>query len=579
MTKYYKKCEAEDCSKCERDNSKTGCPEFMYKVSQYEDYNEGIFSFAEHVNARYIEQDEPDYKGNPLIEALPPQMNMLELLNALERNPRYTLSEREMSEEYRINAILRLKKSFFFMFSKHIEIYNKLSLVIRGGYEGRHIMTPEFIKRVNFTSSLLNDKWIKNKLEQISCISSYSDIAMDGWSLIGMSGEGKTVALNTLLTTLPQVIVHTEYNGNKFLFYQLTWLKIDCTSKATVKQICMKFFGEVDRVLGTRYAEKHGHSRCSVDNMIVAMCHITQIHGLGALVIDEIQHLASSRNGIEEVLNFLVTLKNEMKIPIIYIGTFKVTKSVLGKNFTQARRASGIGEIIWNPMLKEEEWDDFVSRMWTFQWTKQECPLTEELSKLFYEFTMGITDRAIKLYMAVQIEAIMSSKEEITAALIKEVVQKNMPLTSDMICALKERDIKKLAAYDDLKTFDIEEYVEEARKKKEYQKVLKKEKEKQIYLANQKKLFIENELVLIMLQKGISESIAEKAAKGVVNEFGLDKDFEFLVKEAGRKIESIKNGKKESRLGNKKDSKENGKDEEPKLGYDKVKEQGLIKPM
>lgn len=579
MIRYYRKCNKSECENCSKRGKDGECTEYMFKISQYEEYSM-LFRFSEHINARYIEQEEPDYEGNPLIEALPPYLNIEQLLNILEENPRYSSSERERDDEYRINALLRLKKKYFFFFSKHLEMYNKLIMVIRGGYEGRNILTPSFIERVNFTSKLLNDRWLKNKMSQLSCISSYSDTAMDGWSLIGMSGEGKSVGFNKLLTTFPQVIVHTEYGGRKFLFYQLVWIKIDCASKASIKQICIKFFEEVDKVLGTEYLRKFGSARASTDNMIIAMAHITQIHGLGALIIDEIQHLATSKVGIEEVLNFLVTLKNEMKIPIIYIGTYKATKSILGRSYTQARRASGMGEVIWSPMPKEEEWNNFIKRMWKFQWTKKENPLTEGLSNLFYEKTMGITDRAIKLYIAAQAEAIMSNIEIITEGLINNIAENNMPLTSDMIKALRERNPTKLSAYDDLKSFEIEEYIEELIKQKQYQKQLKQERENEKYIINQKKQEIENELVLLMIQKGISEKLAETVANSVVKEFGIDKEIVFLQHEAGKKINEIKKNKKSSVKGSKDDVEDKkANTDDIKSGYEKYKEKGFIRSL
>lgn len=485
-----------------------------------------------------------------------------------------------MDIDYRINALIRLKKRFFFLFSKHLEIYNKLVMAIKGGYEGRNILTPKFIERVNFTSKLLNDKWLKDKQSRLSCISSNSDIAMDGYALIGMSGEGKSAGVNSILTTIPQVIVHKEYGGRKILFYQLVWLKIDCTSKASIKQLCNKFFQEVDRVLGTEYLRKYGGPRFSVDNMIIAMAHITQIHGLGALIIDEIQHLATSKTGVEEVLNFLVTIKNEMKIPIIYIGTFKTINNVLGKSYTQARRASGLGEVIWGPMEKDKEWDSFISRMWKYQWTKQTCPLSEDIGKVFYENTMGITDRAIKLFIAVQLEAIIHDCEKITANQIKRVAEKNMPLTSDMIKALRDKDIAKLAAYDDINTFDIEKHIDEVKRKKEYQKRLQEEKENVIYRISQKKQEIENELVLLMLRKGISEKTVERIVNAVIKEHGVDKDMDFYETEIGKRIDEVRRNKKDvSKKETKKSEFQNFKiaNDDKKSGYERCVEDDLIR--
>lgn len=569
------------CNMCSKKDETGECTDHKYKYTQYEEYNDGIFCYGEHVNARYIDQNQPDYKGNPFIEALPPYLNIEYLLSNLEQYPLYSETERKEEEDYKFDSVLRIKKKFFYIFPKHLEIYNKLFMAIRGGYEERNILTPDFIKRLNFTSSLLNDKWLKNKASKLTCISSNSDTAMDGWSLIGMSGEGKTVAINRLLTTFPQVIVHTEYGGRKFLFKQLVWVKIDCTSKGTVKQICIKFFEEVDSILGTEYLRKFGNKKDSEDNMIVAMAHITELHAIGTLIIDEIQHLATSKTGIEGVLNFLVTLKNEMRIPIIYIGTFKVANSVLGKDYTQARRASGIGEIVWNPMPKSKEWDDFISRMWKYQWTTKECKLTEEISKVFYEKTMGITDMAIKLYMGIQIDSIVYNKD-ITVKCIEEFADNKMPLTSEMIKALREGDMKKLALFDDIKSFDIEKYIEDTIRTNEYQKCLKQQREDAVFLANQKRHEIENEVIVLMMKNGTPEKLAERIAKSVVKEHGIDKGIVFYECECGKKIAEIKKNKNDScNSGSKihKSKKRQNIKDDCKSGYEEYKEKNIIKPM
>jgi hypothetical protein len=63
--------------------------------------------------------------------------------------------------------------------------------------------------------------------------------------------------------------------------------------------------------------------------MIASMSHNAQKHALDVLVIDEIQHLADSRVVTNEVLNFLVTLENEIRLPIFFIETYKAVKNDL----------------------------------------------------------------------------------------------------------------------------------------------------------------------------------------------------------------------------------------------------------
>lgn len=549
--------------------------ETKFLDNQYEEYNGGIFTYKEQVNARYILQEELDYQGNMLIESLPPVYSVEQIVRKLQKQPIYSEFEKERNEEYRIQAITRLK-DFLSVFIKHIEIEKKLSMMIRRGYKDKHIGTPQFMKEVNFTSNLINDKWIKNKLDELKCFFKEGSSPMPGGSIIGISGGGKTTALNNILITYPQCIVHTEYNGDKFLFKQITWIKIDCTHNGSIKGICHKFFNEVDEILDTNYLHKFTNNRRSIDDMIVAMAHIVKIHALGVLIIDEIQHLANARNGAEEVLNFLVTLENELKLPIVYIGTYKAVKKVLGRDFRQARRASGIGEIEWNNMKEDEEWDTFINEMWRYQWTKESTNLTEELKKALYNNTMGITDRVVKLFMAAQIEAILSGKEKITAPLINKVAKENMPLTLPMIDALSSNNINELRKYDDIKSINVDRLIDNAKENLLVKKQLEETLQSNTQIINSKKRQIEDSVIIMMCQIGFSKDEAGKLANEIIKENGINKEPNFYLAQIGRFLKKDSDKNIKENLNCKVNRKKNSDSDSNEI-YEEYQSKGKIK--
>lgn len=507
--------------------------EYLYEDNQYEEHNRGCFYFKERVKARYIEQEEPTYIGNMLIEALPPIYTMEQIINKFQKYPLYSSDERMRSGEYRIHAITRLK-DFMHVFIKHIEIQKKIDLVIKRGYTTRHVFTPEFARRMNFTSSLLHDDDVLTKLGEIECLYNNTDTPIGGGALIGISGGGKTLAINNVLSLVPQCIVHTQYKESKFIFKQIPWIKIDCTHNGNLKGLCRDFFEEVDKVLVSNYLKDYGSDRKGLQAMIAGMVKVVEKHALGMLVIDEIQHLADARNGADEVLNFLVTLENKMKVPIYYIGTYKAVKRVLGKDFRQARRASGIGEIEWTPMDKDDvEWDLFISKMWKYQWTKNESPLTQELKEAFYECTMGITERVVKLYMASQIEAILSEEEKITSTLVRRVSKKHMPLTRPMIEALRTKNTDELAKYDDICSFDIQKFAEEAQQdikaKEQYTSIMNSNMQK----TNLKRKEIIDYITVAAVQFGISAEEIVDISEDIIKQFGLKQNLDFYMKKFG----------------------------------------------
>ncbi|AWK50554.1 hypothetical protein DIC82_05665 [Clostridium beijerinckii] len=498
-----------------------------YINNQYEEYCDGIFRHGEQVNARYIEQTEPTFQGNELIEALPPERDVEKCFEGLYRPPVFSTIERGESKTYRINAIFRLM-NYITPVLKNFEIDKLLSIVIRHGYVSKRIKSPEYIKELKKHSDLLNSEYMKMK-NSLNCICDSSLSSSSGFSLFGISGAGKTTAINNSLNYYPQVIKHTGNEEDRFLFTQVTWIKIDCSYNGGLKGVCQKFFEELDKLLDTDYLRKHGNTRNGVERMIIAMAHLSLQHGLGIFVIDEIQHLCGNING-EHLLNYFVTMMNEIKLPVVYIGTYKAYKTILAKDFRHARRATGISNIRWDRLVNNEEWDMFITDLWKYQWTSKESILTQEIKNIMYEKTGGITDRIIKLFMAVQVNAIETGKEIITPNIIKKVAKENFALTVDMIEALENGNLKKLAMYDDLYSPDISKMIETAKQTKLQEEV------KAIYDNNIKskkdtELQIRNNIEIALCKFGYDSKEIRKSLDVVIKAYGIKKDESFLLKQ------------------------------------------------
>jgi hypothetical protein len=212
-------------------------------------------------------------------------------------------------------------------------------------------------------------------------------------------------------------------------------------------------------LLGTTYFKMYG--KCGEDEMIVHMAEISNLHALGLLVIDEIQHLKHAKTGTaaEDVLSFLVKMVNTIGVPVEFIGTPKANDLLRG-NFRQGRRSSGIGALAWNPMVRDDTWEYFLKAMWQYQWTSTHTKLTPELIAVLHEVSQGVTDLVVKIFMLAQLRliAIGETKEKkenyeetITPNLIRRVAREDFWLVKDMVDALARKDQKALSKYDDLK--------------------------------------------------------------------------------------------------------------------------------
>jgi len=173
--------------------------------------------------------------------------------------------------------------------------------------------------------------------------------------------------------------------------------------------------------------------------MIPHIATVGALHGLGCLIIDEIQHLKSAPSGgIEGMLNFFVEMENTMQIPIILIGTPKAV-DVLTSEFRSARRASGQGALYWDRMENDPCWRIFCQRMWALQYTKTEVPLTDEIIAILHDLTQGIPELATILYKTSQ-ETVIGEQEAVTIEVLRETSQEYFKLVHPFLSKLRGKN-------------------------------------------------------------------------------------------------------------------------------------------
>lgn len=389
------------------------------------------------------DRDLPEYANNPFIACLPRPLSTEEALKALTDFPTYDPAERRYPAHLRCHCVQRLRR-YFDPMARHLTLEERVGALIRQGYIGRNPNTTDFIHRLHNNHARVVSRNLETVLHPVETTAS-------GVALIGCSGIGKSRSVERILRLYRQTIAHES----PMALVQVSWLKLDCPHKGSAKQLCISFFHEMDRLLGTRFQARHGSGRIAVDEMVVHMAEIANRHALGLLVIDELQHLMRAPGaGRDDLLNFLVTLVNKIGLPVMVVGT-PAALPILQGAFRQARRASGIGSAVWEPFPDNADWKGFIRRMWSWQWTRMETPLDDQILAALRDESQGILDVVITLYMLVQLRAIQlgavaGRDERIDAGLIHHVAKQDLSLIAPMIDALRRGDQRALELYDDL---------------------------------------------------------------------------------------------------------------------------------
>lgn len=392
--------------------------------------------------AIYKQSSIKEFQGNPLIEALPQYVEASEIADNFGRFPTISDAEKLLSKADRTLLVSRLN-NYLEPLPAHYDIIEKINLIVRAGYAFRN---P------------LDDVYRKNRVElyrkamdgQVCAIEDSGPSTAPSFALFGTSGVGKSTVVDRTLAFLPQVLIHS-----KFKFTQVVWLKVDCPLDGSLKQLLLSILAKLDSLLDSSYVKQVGSKR-TVDELILSVAKITAMHNVGVLVIDEIQNLLDASGvGQSKMLNFFVTFANEVKIPVVTIGTPRAMDLLIG-TFREARRVGDHGTCVWD-RLDQKEWPFFIRGLWKYQWTDNFIPLTDELSDEMREQSQGIHALVVRLFQLTQLQALRENKEGISRELIIRVAEDKFKLVKPMLKALKANNKKEIAGYHDLLDMGIKD--------------------------------------------------------------------------------------------------------------------------
>lgn len=387
-------------------------------------------------DASYSGTGMPQYDGNPLIECLPAILSDIEVVRGIGHAPaKPDALELQLSPKLRGHGVNRLKE-LVVPFDIHLELEDSFSQLLRYGYTARNPFTPETVRyRTPYGAASGGFK------------SSASTL-----TLIGLSGMGKSTALDAITKLYPQVVRHTRYNDRIFIETQVVWLKIECPHDGTLRGLCAAFMSALDRALGIDDYSKLVTKRTSVAVLMTCISQLCRTYFIGVLIVDEMQHLNNSRGGRDrdKLLSFFVSLSNDTGVPLVYVGTNAMVPLFSGV-LRNARRAVGMGELTFDRFDEGDPfWDHLVDQAWAYDWTGYPTALDENLRRTIYDLTQGNTDFLIKLLMLVQRHALSEGLESISPRTLRDVYDRRMRLLHKPIEALRSRDPQQIADFEDM---------------------------------------------------------------------------------------------------------------------------------
>lgn len=346
----------------------------------------------------------PQYRNNLLISACGPILSAEELLERLSYTPDIPSDLENMPTEIRKHQMMTTR--LLHIPSKSgIEVAQSIDLMIRQGYVNRNPKEP------STWNALYNDLSFKLAPE-IPPLASY---------ISGISGLGKSRAVERPLQFIQQVVTHQNFPHMQSAFTQIVWIKVDAPSNGKSSDLAFSLMRETDRLLNSTHFSKYYNGTAKYTNgaqLLEIWLAKAKMHFLGLLIIDEVSNLfkietlkkrmqkssASEKLPLrivdDETIKFCLNLNNTSNIPFIAIGTPDGMQAFATRLSTAERLITGG----YHEFLNHKSADDpyfvkyMLNSLFNYQWFTEKLQVTKEIIDLIYRLTAGVPRIYIALW-------------------------------------------------------------------------------------------------------------------------------------------------------------------------------------
>lgn len=392
--------------------------------------------------------------GNPLLAAIPEQMSVDELAEAMCFQPISSANVNAIHLKDRPRLVGEYRK-IFVPTSQTLVIAKSLQQMLHEGLAQRD-PNQACAKTFIYQAGQL-------KGQDLSKVEWWPSFAA-GMVIEGITGTGKSQLMDRFLSLLPQVIEHGPNPDCGWMsLKQLVWLKIHMPSDGSRGGFLKGAFLELDKALGTDYTAQYASSRWTVERNLVVFLHLLSVHRCGLLVIEEAQEKNLSQSAIgREFITFFLRLLN-WGVPTVLIGN-PLAFSKLREFSQDVDRFSEGGWFHIHPLMNphSEEWtEDWLPCLWAPTLLDHadadyapvsDDPIDQTLAGFVWRRTAGLPRYVCRLRREVQDAALRAGATQVDAEMVDEVYR-----TSEKMIALHQRidafvrkDWRALQRFDDI---------------------------------------------------------------------------------------------------------------------------------
>lgn len=343
--------------------------------------------------------------GNPFLESVPEQMDRGTFFRRIYGKPPFPPDMADITQEER-HVCLSYLSGLYIPMDYLYTVYDILLRAIRTTYT-----TKTMLDTVRQMQALRDHR-----------SAGFATQAQSG-SLLGVPGIGKTSAVRRCLSLLPQCITHMEYKGKSFYKKQILYLFVECPADCSIKTLAYSMIAAVDRAIGSEYFRIAARqSRLSASALVTQVKIICLNHGIGLIVVDELQNVISTaekNRQVKPLIKFLVELVNDTCTSLYFVGTSEADQ-LFSQQEHLKRRTRGLRLL---PLKPDAAYRTFLEQVWQYQVTPGRMALTDAAANRIYDHSGGIPSYILQIFQESQAQALTQGKYCMDEQDIKQAIE------------------------------------------------------------------------------------------------------------------------------------------------------------
>jgi hypothetical protein len=405
---------------------------------------------------RDSKQELPEYAHNALVLALP-RFDRGAILDGMREEfaVRHSELSRRWTKEQRILGLNRISRVWVLL-PVHVQLLDWAYAALRTRYLG--LQCTEVVKRE------MQQRYEDIQSGKYRPLSHPSESHSECKSIFALSGVGKTTAMKIVLSTLPMIIKHKQFEGGDLRIVQAVWVFVSCPHNGSVTTLLRGILRWFDNYLDSHYVEEMS-SKSNAGDWIDKVILVLSKHFTGILVIDEIQNALKAANR-HEMIDFLTTLFNARCCAFVCLGTPDAEKQM--PLMRTRRRVSSSGMLEMTPFELGPEWTLFAKALTAVDFQQKKFANPEVIYETLFILSAGMPAIAKLVWRMTEYYGIVHEDSEdqteltrgmVTPELMEAAAASALGLVDGMLAAIRQRDFKTIADLTDMAQERVSAYL------------------------------------------------------------------------------------------------------------------------